>query len=55
VRFGVFMIVTIRIVLCLGCDAVWLGRSVWTFQRIVLPPTLGYIIMMVKAAGTSQM
>jgi hypothetical protein len=23
------------------------------FQRIVLPPSLGYIIMMVKAAGTS--
>jgi len=52
----VLMIITIRIVVfCLGCDAVWPGRSVWTFLRIGLPPTLGYMIMMVKAAVTSQM
>ena len=38
----------------LGYDAVGPGKSVWTLQRTVLPSALGYIIMMVKAAGTFE-
>lgn len=41
VRFGVVKPLSMKFVVCLGCDAVWSGRSIPAFRLTLLFPCLG--------------